>query len=341
LTSAIAASDFAEVDVLERPSLHSKRAQPDAELGGGVADRVVDRFAGIGDDQLVAGLEIIIGRPAHGNAPRLHPGDERLLVAVDPDQQVALRRAHPGQWLVDDELALVDDHDVVADPLDVLEDVRRDDDRDPEHPVDALDQLEHVVPALRVHAIGRLVEEDQRRVVDQRLGQFDSLLHAGREALDQPVALFAQPNLVEDVGGALASGLGRESAHLAHVGDEIGGGGPGRQAVGFGHVPDPLANLDPIRAGVEAEHRRLARGRVGQAEQRPDERGLAGPVGAEQPDTGAGDVECEVGECGVPAVARGQAGHRDDRPLFLAGHGHQRRVQLPRPRWSILGLCHA
>ena len=60
-----------------------------------------------------------------------------------------------------DQLALVDDHDVVADALDVFQDVRGDDDGDPEHPVDAVDQLQHLLPALRVHPVGRLVEEDQ------------------------------------------------------------------------------------------------------------------------------------------------------------------------------------
>ena len=41
------------------------------------------------------------------------------------------------------------------------------------------DQFEHLVAALRIHAVGGLVEKQQRRVVHERLGQLDALLHAG------------------------------------------------------------------------------------------------------------------------------------------------------------------
>ena len=128
-------------------------------------------------------------------------------------------------------------------------------------------QVEHLFAALRVHAVGRLVQKNQTGIVDDRLGQFDPLLHAGREALDQAVAFFVEPDLIEHVGGALAGGASGQPAHLRHVADEIGRGRARRQAVRFRHVADVLADLDAVGCGCRSRAPGRARGRVGQAEQ--------------------------------------------------------------------------
>jgi hypothetical protein len=47
------------------------------------------------------------------------------------------------------------------------------------------------------------------------------LFHAGREALDQAVALFIEPDLIEHIGRALTRRPPRQTAHLGHVGHEI------------------------------------------------------------------------------------------------------------------------
>ena len=99
--------------------------------------------------------------------------------------------------------ALVHDDDVIAAVFDVRQEVRA------ENEVHALvvpeiaNQLEHLLAALRVHAVGGLVEEQQVGIVDQRLRQLDSLLHAGRVRLDVAVARFAEAHVVEDLVGAL------------------------------------------------------------------------------------------------------------------------------------------
>ena len=82
--------------------------------------------------------------------------------------------------------------------------MRGDDDGHPELRAGPPDQLEHLVAAGRVEAVRRLVEEKQTRIVDERLGELDPLLHAGRIAADRPVALLVQADVAEHLGGPLA-----------------------------------------------------------------------------------------------------------------------------------------
>ena len=63
----------------------------------------------------------------------------------------------------------------------------------------------------RVEAVGRLVEQEQARAVDERLGELDPLLHAGRVAADRPVALLVQADVAEDLGRPLARGGARQA----------------------------------------------------------------------------------------------------------------------------------
>ena len=57
---------------------------------------------------------------------------------------------------------------------------------------DAVDLIPELAPADRVDARGRLVEEQQRRLVDRRAGQRDALLPAARERAGDLVAPIAQ-----------------------------------------------------------------------------------------------------------------------------------------------------
>ena len=75
---------------------------------------------------------------------------------------------------------------------------------DAELGADALDQRQHRVPAGRVEAVGRLVEQQQVRVVHQRLGQLDPLLHAGGVAADLAVALLVEADVAQRLGGPLS-----------------------------------------------------------------------------------------------------------------------------------------
>ena len=203
-----------------------------------------------------------------------------------------------------EEPSRVDRQQVIADPLDLAQQVRGEDDGDPELGAGAPDEVQHLVAAGRVEPVGGLVEEQQPRVVDERLGELDALLHAGRVAADGPVALLVQADVPEDLGRPLASGVGRQAGDAGHVGHELGGAHVGGQAVVLGRVAHQLADAGGMVGDVVPEHEGRARGGRQQPEQDADERRLAGAVRPDQPDDRGPHLE-------------GQLVERDDRPKRL------------------------
>ena len=182
-------------------------------------------------------------RPASTRAwPRTPVG---VGAALHLDQQVAGGVHEVGGGRGAQQPPAVEDDDVVADPLQLAEQVGGHQDRDAELGADPADQRQHVVARGRVEAVGRLVEQHQPRVVDERLGELGPLLHAGGVAADRAVALLGQPDVAQHVGGALARGGVGQPGHLAHVDDQVAGGDVGRQAVVLGHVADERADPAP------------------------------------------------------------------------------------------------
>ena len=190
---------------------------------------------------------------------------KRSGVAVDADVEIGGVVVRHVERLRGDDLPAVEHDNVVADPLHVVEDVRGEHHQDAELPVDAADQVEHLLPAERIEPVRRLVEEDQLGIVHDRLGELHPLFHAGRESFDQPVALFVETDLVEHVGRSLPRGAPRQPAHLRHVGDEIGGGGVVGQGVRLRHVADPHPQLATVRDRIASQHPRACRRSGGRA----------------------------------------------------------------------------
>ena len=116
-----------------------------------------------------------------------------------------------------DDLPLVHHDHVVAGELDVGQQVRREDQVDVLVVAEIADELEHLVAPLRVHAVGRLVEEQQVGIVDERLRQLDALLHAGRVGLDVAVARLAEADVVQHFVRALHRVDRRQPGELAAV----------------------------------------------------------------------------------------------------------------------------
>ena len=207
----------------------------------------------------------------------------------------------------------VDRDQVVADPLDLAEQVRGDDDGDAELRPDPADQLEHGGTAGRVEAVGRLVEQHQPGRAHQGLGQLHPLLHAGGVGADQPVPLLVQADVAQRLRGTLLGHRGRQARDPAQVGDEFGRGHVGRQAVVLGHVAEQ--GPDRLAAGpaVVAKHLGLALGRRDEAEQDLDQGGLARAVGADQPGDAGGDRDVRPSSAVTFArVHLGQRGGLDD-----------------------------
>ena len=104
---------------------------------------------------------------------------------------------------------------MIAREFDVGQQVRRQDQIDALVVRQIANEFEHLVAALRIHAVGRLVEKQQVGIVDERLRQLDALLHAGRVLLEVAVARFAEADVVEHLVRALhrvGSAAGRRAA---------------------------------------------------------------------------------------------------------------------------------
>ena len=154
----------------------------EVEIDDGVADQVVrsvrqrdEDLAAVDDDLRASGSE---GRGQPVGA----------LVDLDREGPGVLRERPERRGT--EQPAGVDGHEEVADPLDLPEQVAGHDDRDPELGAGAAHQVEHLVATGRIEPVRRLVEQEQAWVVDERLGQLDALLHAGRVAAHRAIALL-------------------------------------------------------------------------------------------------------------------------------------------------------
>ena len=167
-----------------------------------------------------------------------------------------------------------------------------------------------LAPRLRIDAGGRLVEEQQLRLVEQTRGEREPLLPAARQRTGElsrargeaePLEPFADPRLAV--------------AHRVDPGDELEVLGDREvlvQAELLRHVPD--APLDLGRGGADVEAERRAGALVGcqQPAQHPDRGRLAAAVRAEKAhDPAPGHREIDVVHDCTPAIALGKAAHLD------------------------------
>ena len=171
----------------------------------------------------------------------------------------------------------------VADPLHLVEQVRREHDVDPVLGADPAHEGEHVVALHRVEPVGGLVEQQQVRVVGEGGGELDPLLLPGRHGAEGAEPLLAQAHLPERVaapGHGVAMG---ETVHLGQVGHEVDRPHVGGEVVVLGGVADEGPDAGPGVDGVEAEHLDRALVGPGEAEHEAHEGRLARAVGADQP----------------------------------------------------------
>ena len=89
------------------------------------------------------------------------------------------------------DFAVVDHGEVRANPFELGQDVRGDDDGLAESG-EFGDQLTQLHPRPRIEPRGRLVEHEELGIVHQRAGQGEALLHAPRQAVDVGVGLVVE-----------------------------------------------------------------------------------------------------------------------------------------------------
>ena len=146
------------------------------------------------------------------------------------------------------------------------------------------DDPPELAAADRVHAGRRLVEQQQVGLVHQRGREHELLLHASREVLRLAVGELGEAHALEQRLRALAPHVGGHGADGREELEVLGDGEVGIHREPLGHVADARRHLPRCRGHRLAEDERVAG--VGREHRRehPDERRLAGAVGAEQPE---------------------------------------------------------
>ena len=238
-----------------------------------------------GDGQQAV-LERRRGHPRLGAQARREPLHRVGLagLGLDPPhgQRVAVEEV--GELALDDEPAVIEDPDPVADPLDVGEDVGRE-----QHgrlATERRDEVEDVPPALRVEGADRLVEDDDGRPMDERARRSRAAGASrpsrsprggprptpGRSRSSASVDGPLERRAVEPVQPAQerAAARGRSSSRTR--------AGPAR-----GSRAGAARRAGPPRRRCRRRAARPADG-AGEPGEQPQRRRLAGAVGAEQPE---------------------------------------------------------
>ena len=144
------------------------------------------------------------------------------------------------------------------------------------------DEIADLLPTDGVEAAHRLIEDDELRIVQERLRQADALGHALAEAPDRSIDGVGQAHLRDHLVGAP---LARLLVHPAEASAQI------EELVRLqvlvhvgvlGQVPEATHLVGS--GALFSEEANAPRGGKDEAEDRLDRGGLAGPVGAEDPE---------------------------------------------------------
>ena len=158
--------------------------------------------------------------------------------------------------LHDDQLAVVDDADAVGHFLGLVDVVRRQDDRHALVPQPAHERP-HVAAQLHVDARGRLVEEQDARLVRERLRDHHAPLHAARERHQDVVAAVPERKVAQHAFDV--RGIRRAAEEAAAECRRRPHGLEGLDRELLRHEPDPLARGAVVALDVVAVDQHRAR----------------------------------------------------------------------------------
>src|SRR5262249_19474998 len=187
-------------------------------------------------------------------------------------------------------------------------------------------ELEKQVPQLAprdgVDPGGGLVEEQDAGLVHQGGGEGQPLLPAPGELGGQPVPVGIEAGEADGPLPPLPVPLAAQAVGRREEVEVLEGGQVLVERELLGHVADPAPDLLAAPADVEAVDRRVPLGRREQPAEDPDERRLAGAVGAEQAvDLAAGHRQRHLVEgTEAPEIARDLA-HLDAVAVVGGGRG--------------------
>ncbi len=158
------------------------------------------------DDRLARRWVFVL---AHTGTLGLQRPGESGLVAINLHNHltkvvVIVLQALAGQYAT-----LIQDHHVIANKFDIFKNVGAEHHTDAHAVINTLHQLQHFIPALRVHTGGGLIQENQLGIMHYRLRQLHALPHTGAESLDKSIALFAESYLLQYIGSPLPRLAGR------------------------------------------------------------------------------------------------------------------------------------
>ena len=223
--------------------------------------------------------------------------------------------------------AVVDDGQPAGQAVGLLQVVGGEQDGEPLRAGQVGDLGPHVGPDLRVEPGGGLVQEQHPRPVDQAHGDVEAPLHPAGVAAADPVGRLGQAEALQQLPHPAPQPGAAQAVHLPLEGEVLPPGGLQVDPGPLGDQADGPAH--PLGAGqhVDAGHAGLAAVGAGQGGEDLDRGRLAGAVGAEQAEHGAGlDLEAEpVQGADVLGVGLGQVAGLDGR----AGWRHWFA-----PRWS-------
>ncbi len=188
----------------------------------------------------------------------------------------------------------VDDPDAVREHVRLLEVLRREEDGDAVLAGESRHLDPERVAALRIEPGRRLVEEEDRRPVQERERQVEAALHPARVRAHLAVRRFGQADALEQLVAAARALVAREAVQRRLQANVVAARQERVQRSLLERRADQLAHLRAVLDDVEPADDRAAAGGRHQRGQHVDGGRLPGPVRAEEAvDLPVGDLEID------------------------------------------------
>ena len=145
-----------------------------------------------------------------------------------------------------------------------------------------LQVLPEVATRARIEAGGRLVEQQNRRMMQQSLGQFETALHAAGKVLGFFFRAIGESDAGEHLGHARLQCAAAQSVDVANQHQVFFGGELDVDALFLEDHADLVADSAGVLGDIASHDERASAGRNHQRRENAKRRGLAAAVGAQQ-----------------------------------------------------------